>query len=151
MAAMHKLIKVQLMSNGLILIVDKANGEEEQFLMQDDSSAAYRTIRDAAQKAAGTASAGEPYREPPEEPRRATVVDEDGSGVVDDDDEEDYEGDDESFVGGLRVLGKGAADFLNSNPGVAQFAGSLLGGLNNAEKRRQAMKDEQARRGKKRK
>lgn len=139
MAAMQKIIKAQLMSNGLILVVDKTDGTEEQFLVSDDGSAAYRSLRGAAEASAGASSKS--YTEPEEEPRRTTTIDEEGAGVEDEDD--DYT-DDDSLLGDAQVLFQGAADFVNRNPGVGQFLGSMISGMNSAEAKRHRVREGKA-------
>jgi len=138
MAAMHKILKAEKMANGLVLVVDNPDGKEERYIVADDGSAAYRTLAQASDRAAYGTDHG--YREDPEPPR-ASTVDESGHEVEDED--EDYE-DDGSILTDGRLLLENAAQFVNNNPGVGQFLGSMISGMNQAEAKRHRVKTGQA-------
>ena len=140
MAAMHKILKAEKMANGLVLVVDNPDGKEERYIVADDGSAAYRTLAQASDRAAYGTDHG--YREEPEPPR-ASTVDESGHEVVDEDDD-DYDYDDGSILSDGRVLLENAAQFVNNNPGVGQFLGSMISGMNQAEAKRHRVKTGQA-------
>lgn len=148
---MRKLAYIESAGSGFFLIVPKDDGSEVQFFVQDDNSAAFKTIESA--HAMGSSAAGkETYREPEPEPRQAPEPEpkrERYSAAADFDD--DNPGVAESFIGHGTPLGK-AMSFIQSNPDAQEFVGGIFSSLNGASAKVQKMKQaerEARRRGKK--
>jgi len=115
-----KSIKVQTMRNGLILHVHTSKGPE-QFLVPDDGSSAFKSFAEACGEALDSVSEPEPASE--EEPRMGFGP---NFGPTSDP-EEDADN---------MTLGEAANVFLSQNPGIGNFLGKFIGGMNEAEKKR---------------
>jgi len=113
-----KSIKVQALSNGLILHVHTSKGEQ-QFLVPNDKSSAYKSFAEACKEALDSVSETEPEPEPGMGfgPNPGPVSD------------PEMDADNMS-------LGEAANVWLSQNPGVGDFLGKFLGGMNAAEKKR---------------
>jgi hypothetical protein len=109
-----KTIQAQKMRNGLLLSV-RTSGGEEQFLVPDDGSLAYKSFVEACDHALD----GVKEAEESDAPEREFS----NPGPVGDPDEE-------------MGLGEAANIFLSKNPGIADFASRIFTGMNEAEKKR---------------
>jgi|GEM_PF-5638037 len=133
-----KSIKVQALSNGLILHVHTSKGEQ-QFLVPNDKSSAYKAFAEACKEALDSVSEPEPEPEP--EPSMGFGP---NFGPTSDP-EEDADN---------MSLGEAANVFLSQNPGIGDFLGKFIGGMNEAEKKRAEglrRRDEELRRRRERK
>lgn len=148
---MRKLAYIESAGSGFFLIVPKDDGSEVKFFVQDDNSAAFKTIESA--HAMGSSAAGkETYREPEPEPEPYKAPEPEPSRHSAQADVEDVDpGVAESFIGHGTPLGK-AMSFIQSNPDAQEFVGGIFSSINGASAKVQKMKQaerEARRRGKK--
>jgi len=117
-----KSIKVQTMRNGLILHVHTSKGPE-QYLVPDDKSSAFKAFAEACGEALDSVSEPPPSSDPQPEPESTFGP---NFGPT-----SDPEADADNMS-----LGEAANVFLQQNPGIGDFLGKFIGGMNEAEKKR---------------